>query len=484
MGLGGDLALGFQPCQRDAGLSELGGGNAFSFAQGIESFTGLNALAFPHRVFACLFLNRAAGFVQLRAGRVAGEFGLMPAQVRDQRVEGVDLFRQALVFAGLGGLALEAGELALDFSGDFRQALQIGLGAVQLQFGFVTAGIEACNAGGFLKDTAAVLRLGADQFRNLTLAYESRGVRAGRSIREQELDVLAAYSPAIQLVGGACAALQAADDFQCVGGVEFRWRGAFGIVQHERDFSGLAGGAAIRTGEDEVIHLPAAHGTCRACAHGPAKGFQKIGLATAIRPDDPGQAGFDWHVLRVHKGFEASNTEFGYLHTGSPISLLVCGDAGSFKRSVQRGCDLVSGVHVGELVHFTIDNEGWCAGDAELFGCLVDVRHLLAQVAIVHAGIEVGLGLDAMTLANGLEHGLQDAVLRRFNDAGLVFEQLVQHVEILVFARAHGDEVGRHIRCVQWVFAEDEFHLAGVDIVRLDNWLDVVMPVFAGRAGG
>ena len=158
--------------------------------------------------------------------------------------------------------------------------------------------------------------------------------------------------------------------------------------------------------------------------------------------------------------------------------------AGSFKRSVQRGCDLVSGVHVGELVHFTIDDEGWCAGDAELFGCLVDVRHLLAQVAIVHAGIEVGLGLDAMTLANGLEHGLQDAVLRRFNDAGLVFEQLVQHVEILVFARAHGDEVGRHIRCVQWVFAEDEFHLAGVDIVRLDNWLDVVMPVFAGRAGG
>lgn len=174
MGLGGDLALGFQPCQRDAGLSELGGGNAFSFAQGIESFTGLNALAFPHRVFACLFLNRAAGLVQLRASRIAGEFGLMPAQVRDQGVEGVDLFRQALVFAGLGGLALEAGELALDFSGDFRQALQIGLGAVQLQLGFVTARIEACNAGRFLKDTAAVLRLGADQFRNLTLAYESR----------------------------------------------------------------------------------------------------------------------------------------------------------------------------------------------------------------------------------------------------------------------------------------------------------------------
>ncbi len=40
---------------------------------------------------------------------------------------------------------------------------EVFVGGFQLQFGFVAAGGEAANAGGFLEDAAAVLRLGADQ---------------------------------------------------------------------------------------------------------------------------------------------------------------------------------------------------------------------------------------------------------------------------------------------------------------------------------
>ena len=239
-----------------------------------------------------------------------GLLGGLPFQMREEGVECGDLLRQLFILARLAGLTLQALKLALHLCGHFRQALEICLGGTQFQFGFMPARIETGNTGGFFKDPATVLRFGADQLGNLALPHERWRVRTSRGIREDELDVLAANGAAIQLVGRAGAALQAAHDFQRVRRVEL-WRGgARRIVEDEGHFREFAGRARLRAGEDQVVHLPAAHRLGGACAHRPAERFEQVRLATAIRPDNACQAGKDRYFLWIDEGFEACDAQF------------------------------------------------------------------------------------------------------------------------------------------------------------------------------
>ena len=103
---------------------------------------------------------------------------------------------------------------------DVLKPVQIGLGALQAQFRFVATGTQARDAGGLFQDTAAVFRLGGDEFGNLPLAHQGRRVGAGPCVHEQELDILGADFLAIDLVGRSGAAGDTAGDFQRAAVVE------------------------------------------------------------------------------------------------------------------------------------------------------------------------------------------------------------------------------------------------------------------------
>ncbi len=276
MRLGSNPPLGFEFRQRDAGLAKPRGGVHFCFAQRREAVAGFNSLLLAHRIFAGEVFHLALERIELRARGFCREARLHPAQVRNQGLKRLDFFGQFAVTARLGSLPLEAAELAFDLGRDLSETLEVGFGAVEFQFGLVAAAVQAGDTRGFFKDPPTVLRLGADQFRNLSLPDKGRGVRAGGGVGEQQLDVLAAHGAPVDAIAGACAAAQFTLDLKLVCAVELRRRCPLRVVEHEDYLGRLPRRTAVRAVEDQVVHLAAAHGLGRVGAHRPAQGFQQV----------------------------------------------------------------------------------------------------------------------------------------------------------------------------------------------------------------
>ena len=243
--------------------------------------------------------------------------GAAPAGSAKASFEGGDLFGQGAILARLAGLALQRVGLLLHLGHDVGELGEVLVGGFQFEFGFVAAGGEAANAGGFFENAATVLRLGADQLADLALADEGGRVGAGGGIREQQLHVLGAHRAAVDLVGRARATTKHAADLDLVVFVELGRGGAIGVVEEKRDLRHLASGAGLGAGEDQVIHLAAAHGAGRGCAHGPAQRFEQVGLAAAVRADNARQALFDRHIHRIDEGLEARDLEADQVQAGS-----------------------------------------------------------------------------------------------------------------------------------------------------------------------
>ncbi len=170
------------------------------------------------------------------------------------------------------------------------------------------------DAGGFFEQRPALLRLGGDQLADLALADESRGVRAGRGIGEQQLHIAGPHFLAVDAVDRAFLSLDPPRDFQHIGIVEWRWGGAIGIVEDEGDFGGVAAGPAARAGKDHIVHARGAHRLVRAFAHHPAQRFDEIGFAAAIRSHHAGQTGLQVELGLVAEGFEAVQFEAREFH--------------------------------------------------------------------------------------------------------------------------------------------------------------------------
>ena len=84
----------------------------------------------------------------------------------------------------------------------------------------MAAAVQAGDAGGVLENAAALLGLGVDDFADLPLPDERRRARAGRCILEQDLDVAGARLAAVDAIGRARLALDAARDLDLIAVVE------------------------------------------------------------------------------------------------------------------------------------------------------------------------------------------------------------------------------------------------------------------------
>ena len=220
--------------------------------------------------------------------------GVHPAQVEQRRLGLADVGGD---FADSGSPAAPAAaglHLAVDLADHVLDAGQVGLGGAQPQFGLVAAGMQAGDAGGLLEHAAALLAAWPDDLADLALPDQGRRARAGRGIGEQQLHVAGAHVLAVDAIGRARLALDAAGDLELVGIVEGGRRRAVGSCR-----ASCATSAMLRAGRSpEPAKMtssmsPAAHGLVRAFAHHPAQRLDQVGLAAAIRADDAGQAGLD-----------------------------------------------------------------------------------------------------------------------------------------------------------------------------------------------
>jgi hypothetical protein len=163
----------------------------------------------------------------------------------------------------------------------------------------VTTLVEPRDPGGILQHAAAVLGLGVDEFRDLPLPHKRRGMRPGGRVGEQHLHVPGAHVLAVQLVGAARVAGDAADDVDVIGVVEPGGRETLGIVDLDMDLGEVPGGTRGGPGEDHVLHPVAAHGGGTVFAHHPAQRLQQVRLAAPVGAHDAGQPLGDHEVRGI-----------------------------------------------------------------------------------------------------------------------------------------------------------------------------------------
>ena len=75
----------------------------------------------------------------------------------------------------------------------------------------------------------------------------------------------------------------------------------------------------IGAGENHIFHARTAHGFIRGLAHHPTQGFQQIGFAAAIRPDNAGHAGQNVEVNGFDERFEAGQAQTIKFHLLRPL---------------------------------------------------------------------------------------------------------------------------------------------------------------------
>ena len=159
--------------------------------------------------------------------------------------------------------------------------------------------MQAGYAGCFFEKRPARLRLGLDQLADAALPHHGGRAGAGRLVGEQKLHVLGACFLAVDAVDGARFPLDAAGNLQFISVVEKGRCGAVGIVEEQCHFRRIACGAGGRAGEDNVVHAGGAHVLVGTFAHYPSQGFDQVGLAATVRPDDAGQSAFDYELASL-----------------------------------------------------------------------------------------------------------------------------------------------------------------------------------------
>ena len=164
------------------------------------------------------------------------------------------LARHRAVADRLARLLLQAVDLGGELADHVLDPQQIGFRRFQPQLGLVPAGMQAGNAGGFLQHAAALLGLGLDDLADAALMHQRRRARAGGGVGEQDLDVARAHLAAVDAVGGAGLALDAARDFERVIVIEGGRRRAVGIVDRDRHLGIVARRAVGGAGEDHLVH--------------------------------------------------------------------------------------------------------------------------------------------------------------------------------------------------------------------------------------
>ena len=280
-----------------SGLKRRGAGGGEG-CRGLRLIGGGSALGLSGRRNACLG-RRRFGLCCVRSGG-----GIAPAREDHPRLCNADLGREGSVFLRLARLAAKRGSARFLVGDDLVETFEVRLGCAQFLLGVAAADMEASDPGRFLQHGAAVGRPGRNDRADAALADERRRVGAGRGIGEEQRHVLRAHVLAVDTVGAAGAALDAADDLG-LGAVHFGKQGHFGEVARR-----ARGGA----GEDHVFHAGAAHRFRAVLAHRPAQRFEQVGLAAAVGADDAGQPRLDAQIGRIDEALEAGKAEALDLH--------------------------------------------------------------------------------------------------------------------------------------------------------------------------
>ena len=197
---------------------------------------------------------RASALAAVVSPRRALERGQLAAHHVD--LQRPQLGHQVAVAAGGVGLLLERAELAAHLAHQVAQAQQVALGGGQPALGPLLALAVLEDAGRLLDDEAPLLGPGVEHGVDLALADDDVLLAADAGVAEQVLHVEQAAGHAVDGVLALARAEQRAGDGDLA---ELDRHDPGGVVDGERHLGPAQRRALVGAGEDDVVHLLAAH---------------------------------------------------------------------------------------------------------------------------------------------------------------------------------------------------------------------------------
>src|SRR5438132_8710255 len=146
-------------------------------------------------------------------------------------------------------LAFERVDLARELVDHVFEPREVVLRRAQPQLRLVPPRMQARYAGGFLEHAPALFRLGLDDLADAPLMHHRGRTRAGRSVGEQDVHVAGAHLAAVDAVGGARLALDAARHVERLILIELGGRLARAVVDLDRDLGVVAPRPAVGAGK-------------------------------------------------------------------------------------------------------------------------------------------------------------------------------------------------------------------------------------------
>ena len=257
--------------------------------------------------------HRPLGVGQPDSRRLVRRLRAPPLQPQNRRFERADLLRDVAIAGRLTRLLLQLLPLHVERREHVVHPPQVRLGALQAQLRLVPPRMQADDAGCFLQQRAPFGRLGGDHLRHLALRDQSGGARAGGGVGEQQVHVARADLAAIEPVDRALRPLDPPADQQLPLVAPGRGCRARAVVEFDDHLGEVASRPFGAAGEDDVVHLAAAHLPGGGLPHHPAQRFDQVGLAAAVRPDDAGETRFDQQFGLVDERLEAGDAQLGEL---------------------------------------------------------------------------------------------------------------------------------------------------------------------------
>ena len=245
--------------------------------------------------------------------------GRAPAQVIEGCLVLAHLRRYGAITHRLARLFLQALHLRGKLADHVFQPQQVRFRRLQPQLGLVPARMQAGDAGGFFQHAAALLGLGLDDLADAALVHQCGRACAGGGVGEQNLHVAGAHLAAVDAIGGAGLALDAARDVDRFLVVEGGRRRAVAVVDRNPDFGVVARRPGVVAGEDDVVHRRGAHGFIGGFPHDPAQRFDEIGFAATVRAHHAGQSRLDQEVGGLHERLKPEQAQPCELHISGLI---------------------------------------------------------------------------------------------------------------------------------------------------------------------
>src|SRR5262249_10291888 len=142
-------------------------------------------------------------------------------------------------------LPLERVDLSSELIDDILEPRQVLLRRAQPQLRLVPPRVQARYAGRLLQHAPTLFGLGLNDLADAALVHHGGRGRAGRRVGEENVHVAGAHLAAVDAIGGARVALDAARDVERVVFVELRRRLACAVVDLDRDFGVVATGSVV-----------------------------------------------------------------------------------------------------------------------------------------------------------------------------------------------------------------------------------------------